>query len=88
MNRYQASLLALLAAALAGSCIRAPYPEEMYLQHSPTVLFLLAAPWLLRRWPLSDPAWTCVVAFLLLHTLGARSRAASPATTPSRSSWR
>jgi putative membrane protein len=72
VNRYQASLLALLTVALIGSCIRAPYPQEMYLQHAPTVAALVAAPWLLRRWPLSDRAWTCIAAFLLLHTLGAR----------------
>lgn len=72
MNRYQASLLVLLAAALLASCIRAPYPEEMYLQHAPTLVILLASPWLLRRWSLSDPAWSCMAAFLLLHILGAR----------------
>lgn len=65
-------LLSLLAAALAVASIRAPYPEEMYLQHSPTLALLIALPLLSRRWPLSDAAFACLVGFMLLHTLGAR----------------
>jgi putative membrane protein len=72
MNRFQWSLLALLAAALVASCIGAPYPEEMYLQHSPTVFVLFALPLAARRWALSNAAFGCIVAFMLLHTLGAR----------------
>ncbi len=33
---------------------------------------MLAAPWLLWRWPMSNRAILCVWLFLLLHTLGAR----------------
>ncbi len=65
-------LLALLATALILACLRPPYPEEMYLQHSPTVALLIALPLLSRRWPLSHAAFGCLVAFMLLHTLGAR----------------
>jgi len=32
----------------------------------------LAAPWLLRRWPLSNGIVGCILLFLLLHTLGGR----------------
>jgi putative membrane protein len=38
----------------------------------PTVLLILAAPWLLRRWPLSDGSVGCILAFFLLHTLAGR----------------
>lgn len=36
------------------------------------MLLLVAAPVLLRRWPLSTPALACIVAFFALHTLGGR----------------
>ena len=72
MSPFKWSLLAILGAALAASCVRAPYPEEMYLQHSPTVFLLVALPLACRRWPFSDAAFGCIVAFMLLHTLGAR----------------
>lgn len=72
MSRHQQALLLLVAAVTAASWIRAPYPDEMLLQHIPTVLVLLGWPLLARRFPLSDAAATCLVAFLLLHVLGAR----------------
>lgn len=72
MNRAKWSLLALLAIAVALASLRPPYPEEMYLQHSPTFALLIALPLLSRRWPISTGAFGCLVAFLLLHTLGAR----------------
>jgi putative membrane protein len=54
------------------SCVGAPYPQEMYLQHSPTVLVSFALPFLVRRWQVSEAAFSCLVAFFFLHTLGAR----------------
>src|SRR3546814_7787581 len=42
------------------------------LQHIPTALLLVAAPWLLRRWPLSTASVACIALFLALHTLGGR----------------
>jgi hypothetical protein len=71
---YQKALLWLLLAALVASCIHPPYPREMYLQHFPTVAFLIALPWLSRRYPLEDGAFTCLIAFLLLHVLGASAQ--------------
>jgi putative membrane protein len=38
----------------------------------PTLLVLLAAPFALRRWPLSNAALACFVLFLALHTIGGR----------------
>lgn len=72
LPRHQRGLIALLAAALLLAQIAQPYPEVALLQHIPTLAFLLASPWLLKRWPLSTPALACIIAFLLLHTLGGR----------------
>lgn len=38
----------------------------------PTLLLLLAAPFLLRRWPLSNASLACIVVFFALHTIGGR----------------
>jgi len=72
LPRAQKQLLALLAALLLLAQIAQPYPEVALLQHIPTLVFLLASPWLLRRWPLSTAGLACIIAFLALHTLGGR----------------
>ena len=71
MSRYQLSLLLLVALATAASWIRAPYPDQMLLQHLPTAAVLIAWPLLARRFPVSNAAATCLAAFLL-HVVGAR----------------
>src|SRR3546814_5752053 len=48
------------------------YPEVALLQHIPTMLLIVAAPWLLRRWPLSTASVACIALFMALHTLGGR----------------
>lgn len=65
-------MLGALAVAVAAANINQPYPELAPLQHAPTVILILAAPWLLRRWPLSTGAVAGLWLFLLLHTLGGR----------------
>jgi len=65
-------LLGLLLVLLLLAQVDQPYPEVALLQHIPTVLLLIASPWLLRRWPLSTASVACIVAFLALHTLGGR----------------
>ena len=72
MPRFQLAILALLAALLLLSLVGAPYPNETSLQHIPTVLVLLAWPWLARRYPLTNPAFLCIAGFLLLHIFAAR----------------
>ncbi|HUD90101.1 DUF2238 domain-containing protein [Sphingobium sp.] len=62
----------LLLAAVGLANIAQPYPDLAPLQHGPTVALILAAPRLLRRWPLSTSTFACICLFLLLHTLGAR----------------
>ena len=72
MTRYQQALwLVLLSATVLGS-IGSPFPYQMYLQHTPTVFVLVVLPSITRRVPLSDAAVTCIVAFMLLHVVGAR----------------
>jgi putative membrane protein len=65
-------MIGLLAAAVAAANIDQPYPELAPLQHVPTVLLILAAPWALRRWPLSTTSVAALWLFLLAHTLGGR----------------
>lgn len=72
MNRYQLALLLLLAAMLIASLIHAPFPEQMYLQHIPTVIALVAWPVVARRFPLTNTAASCLSMFLLLHIVAAR----------------
>jgi len=68
----QLRMIVALAIAVALANVRQPYPDIAPLQHLPTVLLILAAPWLLRRWPLSDGSVGCILAFFLLHTLAGR----------------
>lgn len=68
----QRRMILLLVAAIAAAHIDQPYPEIAPLQHGPTILLALLAPWLLRRWPLSTGAVGRILVFLLLHTLGGR----------------
>jgi len=65
-------MIIALAIAVALANVRQPYPDIAPLQHIPTMLLILAAPVLLRRWPLSDGSVGCVLAFFLLHTLAGR----------------
>jgi len=65
-------MLVALALAVALANVRQPYPDIAPLQHVPTVLLILAAPLLLRRWPLSNGSLGCIIGFLLLHTLAGR----------------
>ena len=68
----QRRLTGLLLILLLLAQIDQPYPEVALLQHIPTMLLLVASPWLLRRWPLSTASVACIALFLALHTLGGR----------------
>jgi putative membrane protein len=68
----QRRMIGSLVAAIILANIAQSYPELAPLQHGPTVLVALAAPWVLRRWPLSNRSVACIWLFLILHTLGAR----------------
>lgn len=68
----QRAMLAALAMLLALVQVKQPFPATAPLHHLPTLALLLAAPVLLRRRPLSDPALACIILFLVLHTVGGR----------------
>jgi putative membrane protein len=68
----QRRMILILLAAVALANVAQPYPDLAPLQHGPTALLLMAAPFALKRWPLSNKAVCCILLFLLLHTLGAR----------------
>jgi len=68
----QRLMLAGLAVLLVLVQVKQPYPATAPLHHLQTLALLLAAPFLLRRFPLSDAALACIVAFLVLHTVGGR----------------
>ena len=65
-------LIGLLFAELAVAQVDQPFSALAPLQHLPTLAILLAAPWLLRRWPLSTRSLACIAGFLALHTLAGR----------------
>jgi putative membrane protein len=65
-------LLGLLLAEVALVQIDQPFPRQAPLQHLPTVAFIVAAPRLLRRWPLSTRSLACILGFFALHTLAGR----------------
>lgn len=68
----QRAALVVLGVAVVLANIAQPYPAVAPLQHAPTVLLILAAPLVLRRWPLSTGAVWSVATFFLLHTVAAR----------------
>jgi putative membrane protein len=72
LPRAQAIMLALLAILLLAAQIDQPFPQVAPLHHIPTLLLLLAAPFALRRWPLSNAAVGCFILFFALHTIGGR----------------
>ena len=68
----QRRMIATLLVAIGLANVAQPFPDLAPLQHGPTLLLTIAAPWILRRWPLSNRSVGCIWLFLLLHTLGAR----------------
>lgn len=65
-------MICALAMAVLAANLWQPFPEIAPLQHIPTLALLLASPWLLRRWPLSDGSVAAIGGFFLLHTLAGR----------------
>jgi putative membrane protein len=68
----QRIMLLALAALLLLVQVKQPFPGTAPLHHLPTLALLLASPFLLRRWPLSDAGLGCIVLFFVLHTIGGR----------------
>jgi putative membrane protein len=72
LTGVQRCLLLLVAVSIPLSAWEASYPPNTWLQLGPVAVLVCAAPFLLRRYSLSDGATVCVASFLLLHTLAAR----------------
>lgn len=70
--QLQYGVILFVAAALAASLIRPPFPHEQWLQHAPTAIGIAALALAAKRRCLSDVAMTCLAAMLLLHVVGAR----------------
>jgi putative membrane protein len=65
-------MLSALAVLLALVQVDQPYPSIAPLHHIPTLALLIASPFFLRRFPMSNAAIACVVTFFALHTIGGR----------------
>ena len=65
-------LLAALLVVWAVSCIKLPHPEYFAMQHLPTVIAVVALVWVERRVGITRLGFALVIAFLLLHVVGAR----------------
>jgi putative membrane protein len=68
----QRAMIAALAALLLFAQVKQPFPEVAPLHHIPTLLLLVAAPFLLRRWPMSNASVALIALFFALHTIGGR----------------
>ena len=68
----QRAMIAALAVLLILAQVKQPFPEAAPLHHIPTLLLLVAAPFLLRRWPLSNASVAMIALFFALHTIGGR----------------
>jgi putative membrane protein len=71
-DRYKQSLLLFLLLVFIASCIKSPYPQFLLMQHAPTVLGALLLAYISNRFAISRLSFTSIIAFLCLHTLGAR----------------
>jgi putative membrane protein len=71
-DSWNARLLAIFLFAWAVSCVALPYPEYFAMQHVPTVLAVVGLVVVERRIGVSRTSFALVIAFLLLHVLGAR----------------
>ncbi len=66
------TLLLTTAAMLGLSLMGAPYPDEQALQHVPTVVAIVLLAVESRKNWITTVSFSCVIAFIWLHLLGAR----------------
>lgn len=65
-------MLILYFLILVVSCVKPPFPDELYLQHSITVLVATFLVYTTIKNNLGNKAFAFIVAFMLLHIIGAR----------------
>jgi putative membrane protein len=71
-NAYQRRLALAFVVFAAALCIEPPYPRDEVLQQTPVVLSIAALAWSSKRFPLSNLSFSLVIAFLCVHSVGAR----------------
>ena len=72
MTRYKSWLLAFFVLFATASCIRPPYPEQLPLQHIPTVIVIVGLLTIKKLKSLSNTGFTLFLLFMTLHVIGAR----------------
>lgn len=71
-SRYQGALLIGLVLITFAMFIAPPYPDDLAIQHGPTLASAVALAWSVRRKLLSNFAFTAAIVFLCLHAVGGR----------------
>ncbi len=71
-GRVQRWLFVISLALFGVSCIKPPYPQYFVLEHIPTVVAIAGLVLVERRVGISVLSYSLLVAFFLLHVLGAR----------------
>jgi putative membrane protein len=71
-DRFQRRVYLLFLVFFAASCVSPPFVDFLLMQHAPTVLAALLLGYLSNRFAISRASYVSIVAFLALHTLGAR----------------
>lgn len=69
---FQRRVFAGFLVFLAASCINPPYLDFMLLQHVPTIASLALLVYVVNRLAVSRLSYSLTIAFLILHTIGAR----------------
>jgi putative membrane protein len=69
---FQPVIVSVFVLLAALSCIQAPYPADLLLQHSPTAVIVLLGLLCKDRVRLSNASFMLVVLFMSLHVLGGR----------------
>lgn len=72
LNAAQRKAFAVLIVAAVAGTIGSEFPEQMFLQHIPTVFIIIVLPLAARRVPFTTAGFFCIVSFMLLHVVGAR----------------
>ncbi|WP_051534470.1 DUF2238 domain-containing protein [Deefgea rivuli] len=70
-SQFKILLCSLIAITLLSS-IKAPWPEELFLQHSLTMVFIIGWFFIQRKYQLSSSSTSLITIFILLHIFGAR----------------
>jgi putative membrane protein len=71
-RKYKFILLIIFLIILVLSCIKPVYPTEMFLQHSVTLVMVIILAVITGKNALSDRSFGLIIAFMILHVIGAR----------------